>query len=154
MRLFHAVLLPGIVVFVSKVTLLQAHAPRRDVADDPASGLRHTGAEGTVKESRMSGRSVEVPQSEYLNNITEALVKWVEQRFPCPEVINADLYETLKAKMNGHFNILWGDWKRDHPIEIDEMFYYSTENNRLRQLVGRVNSFLPVSHHFDANDLV
>ena len=66
MRLVHAVLLPGIVVFVAKVNLLQARALRVDVADAPPGGRRHTDVEAIAdNESRM--RSFDI--STILGNI-------------------------------------------------------------------------------------
>ncbi|CAI5726727.1 unnamed protein product [Hyaloperonospora brassicae] len=57
MRLVHAVLLPGLVVFLSEVTLLQAHALRGDAAGDPPSGLHDIEAKAVADNESRMGRA-------------------------------------------------------------------------------------------------
>ena len=135
MRLVHAVLLPGIVVFVSKATLLQAHALRRDVADDPVSDLRTSGVEATaLHESRMNMQRVE---------------QLVEHSMKNAGMITRSVRDGAKDELATSFHDLYREWLLQHAGESANDFFAHEDGQKWLSYLNTVNELLSSKYSFN-----
>ena len=119
MRLVHTVLLPGIVIFVSKMTLLQAHSLRGDVAGHlPSSGLHDIDAEAVDDdESRMSRNEVMKAVFKRLTqaklngdnhrSVVAAVKELLQKRTPRDEIV-----EKVNLWMHPNYHFRAGDFSK------------------------------------------
>ena len=139
MRLVLSVLLPGLVVFVSKVNLLQAHqALGFDAADDLATGLRGPNAEATADlESRVNF------EKEILA-ITEAFFQsWSNGKASASAIAGAE------EKLRAIFKQLYDPWHRSTQGTFDE-FLSAEAGQEYKRVVDIVNHALYPDQALDA----
>lgn len=154
MRLIYSVLLPGIVVFVAKANLLQAHALRGDVADHPPSGLRDADAEVTAdNESRMASGHVDMNNWEGVIYYWDNLVSYAETNFsPWVESQESVLLH-VKGMLKTHFQNAFKWWRTLNEGVNKEAFHSSTEKDAIADLFNRVNVHLPHNERFDIDEI-
>ena len=142
MRLVHAVLLPCIIVFVSKVTLLQALALRGDVADHPVSGLRDTSSAVTsATEARSHGGLLDGGWGLFAEEM-RTLQKLVHKQHLDPQNLPLpSYYDVIKVGLREHYNKAMAHWS-ENPVKA-EKFEDGTEFAAFEEHLARINGIIP-----------
>ena len=153
MRLVHAVLLPGIVVFVSKATLLQALALRGDVTDDPPSGLHDTGVEVTADNESRGKRVLAEPT--LVDLFRNHLREWIDMvnriKNDPSDLHTAEGLEAIKNECFERYQVAYDIW-HDH-VSADGPFLESVAHKGPATYVAKINDLLDKDKHIVLPDM-
>ena len=138
MRLVHAVLLPGIVVFVAEMNLLQAHTLRGDEADVSARGFRDTDSETPLdEESRMDFSRLE-PLGKW-GSTYDSRIALANNAYHNHWEDKAELFEIIEKELVKHFESLWMMWRDGTSHTSFRSFENSPGGTEMKILVDQIN---------------